>query len=816
MVSKKFMQGSSPIKRASFTPAQKRAAQELGFITDHDRATRRRIRAHAIDNVRPEIKADRDDALYVSTNPMGDGYLIEGTIADVAGTVPLGSPLSAVGHTRAYTRYREFWNDPMFPKYLEDRMSLEHGKERRGLTVKSWRNPQYDTNHLEFERTLSVGDNVDYAMAQERIDRQEPQFLLMQKIGKGLRARMKSRVPEAVADAKRARQDYLPEQAIETRKMVEAYMLSINEDVASFMVKAKLPYIFRNFDDNDVGPDGIARAYYSVHSKRHDALQRDGLTGNYGHFTSPIRRGADFYNAHMVHYVIDCVENLERDLLAAAPQLDKDALHYQLWEHIADMLALQSQRGSASSPRLWAKMQQHFQDCLPPGVEMPLLEISHRFLKLRPPLTHSQLERYVSHINALNALEQGALQAPDIQRWLKDREAARSDDDERLALGKLSREQISLRPPADFTLLLRKAAKQGTMTEALRDETIARLSLSHDHAGLTRRLTQDAFSILVVAPQNDEWQPLKAAACSAIKNNPDVVNSVLDLARQEEYLDAQSMHLSRANLSTGRDAMINRSNSIEAALLTYRLPDGTVVAPPYLSVGHDVRSAKSHADYSFLERYAFGELRPVDQANIPPLLYADLDHPEADRRAIVERMVKEIGAEFRTVESVDSQGVRYVEAIAEGGGFSEPLVGRAHAGESAEPTNLAIKRLLRQDAFKDTLIFPQLAEVRSSLRPMEKLQQRVAEHGFTMHEITQPRTGSSRSQYLTTITIVQNGKETTYTDSGPNIHRARHAAAVKALQQRGWGQATPSPAPTKSWVADAATPPLANSLSADR
>lgn len=378
-------------------------------------------------------------------------------------------------------------------------------------------------------------------------------------------------------------------------------------------------------------------------------------------------------------------------------------------------------------------------------------------------------------------------------------------------LTSLSREQVSSRHPAEFTQLLRKAATQGAMSDALRDETIARLQLGEENGSFTRRLTQDAFSILIVAPQRDEWLPLKRAVCSAIKSNPEVVNGVLALAQQEGFLDAQALHMPRATLPTGRDAALDRLHSIEAALLTYRLEDGTVVSPPYFSVGHDGRSATSHANYSFLERYAFGELRPVDQAHIPNLLYADLDHPQADRNAIVEKMVQEIGGTFRIVEFTNPKGVHFAHAIAKGGSLREPLVGIANSSESDDPAGQATKRLLRLDAFKDALTFPHLEELRNAVRPMERLQQQLNLHGLSMRETTEPATRSGRSRFHTTIMVTQDGQEKEYTGTGPNMDRARHDAASKVLKEHGWWDEKGSVAPAKSWMEETlsgATSPL--------
>ncbi|MFM9890217.1 MAG: RNB domain-containing ribonuclease [Rickettsiales bacterium] len=790
-------------KRHPFTAQQLYSAKAAGLMTPELMQGRRRVITHPIDNVTRETPSDRDDGIFVEAAPEGKGYRVHVTIADVAALIPLEHPQARAANERAFTVYRPEMNDPMFVKATEDRMSLEHDKERLGLTAIMDLNKEFAVTHVEFEPTIAVGDNTDYASAQERI-RTDPNFALMATIARGLRKRMKSVSPNAVAEIKSERSASPTSKGeMKVRKMVEAYMLLANEQVATFLDKADLPCLFRNFEDDAVGDDGIARAYYSTRLKRHDALARDGLGGAYCHFTSPIRRGPDYYNAHMVHFVIAQMGKLENELLALYPAANREMLHKALWNFAPQFFA-ERNSGRARILPGGALVEELTRIITKTGIQAKEIERKdiHRIVsqlqKNKPPLTRSQLDGYASRINALNDIEHDALQSPELQRWLLDNDKRK---EAQAQIGAQTAETLAAKNIDQFSTLLRKAAKFGIITPALKQAFLERLE------NQTLHLTQDGFNVLVVAafPDNADWRELKRVVCRAIKQDPASVNGIFEQATREGYFSEDSLSISEANLPVDdHQALPERENSIQAAVVTLRKPyTPQVMAAPYFSVGHDGKSATSHAKYSFLEHYAFGQLQPLDQSSIPNLLYAQLNHDDSNRRQIVEDMAASVGATFRVVEFVDRQGARHVHAIVKGGKLPEAIVGRATDAELPGAEALATKRLLRMPAFKSAFNFSSLAELQSTLRPVKILEEQLARHQmkYEMSIVAEPVKGG-RSKFVATV-VIHDGKGTkTYSEEGPNKARAMNDACKAALADYGWLPAERIELKARSWVTE--------------
>ncbi|MFZ4540491.1 MAG: RNB domain-containing ribonuclease [Rickettsiales bacterium] len=761
------------------------ASESLGFVDVND-TSRRRIVTHAIDNVGPEIQADRDDGIYADASPSGDGYIIETTTAAVADYVPLKNVLSHVAHDRAFTVYRPDMrmNDPMFPKPLEDRMSLEHQQPRYGQTTYTERDAKLNVAYLEFQRTLTVSDNSDYAMAEKRMH-SDPRFMLMREVAHLMGQRLKHSSPEAYREMKEIQDKTgLYGSRLEATEVVKHYMLDDNEQKATFMERAKLPFIYRNFENDAKDEDGISRAYYSTRRKKHDALARDGLTGAYAHCTSPIRRGADYFNAHMVNYVIDGVDSLENDLHVAFPQLGREQLHRGLWLQAPELFALQHNPPMRVARVIADKLVTSL------GVEMNegLLGICQRFAERNPPLSVSQLDRYCRQINVLNGHEQRNLKDPALKRWMM-------DEEERLQVSQkiagLRPEEWALKDAIAFTSILRNAAKYGVMNEGLKEETIRRLK-----APKTMNMSKDAMTILLIAdPNHPDWHDLKKIVCRIVKRLPGTVNGVLELAQAEGYLPKESFNWVSRSLPVKRDQLSLIPESIEAALLTYRSKDGTLIAAPYYSVGHDERSALSHACYYFLENYAFGDLRPINQSAIPDLLYAELDHPHADKRKLVEEMVAKKGATLIMVE-YDNLGLKNVRAIVKGGELLAPIIASASAEDGTEIESIALKRLLSTPLFKSAFTFSNLAGMGMLVKPYALLQEKLADAGMK-HEIqtAEKRLHGGNVQFVTTIMI--NGQRF-QGDHWPNKDRALHDVAIKVLRHYGWLPEVPLLA--GSWV----------------
>ena len=803
------------VSRKPFTPEQLAAADKLGYITDGHWEKRRETVVHAIDNVTPDIAADRDDAIYVQTAANGEGSIVEVTIADVAAQVPLDNVLADAAHDRAFTVYRPQMNDPMFPKPLEDRMSLEHQQPRLGLTVHTERDKDTKTTYLEFERTIAHPDNSDYAMAQQRM-REEPQFQLMNDIANTMRDHIKVTAPSAYDEMKAARKGGLTSDQLKASKMVETYMLDTNFVTADFFERAKLPFIYRNFEDDAKDDKGISRAYYGTRRKRHDALKRDGLTGGYCHFTSPIRRAPDYYNAHMVHYVIDGIELLEREMMQSCPELDTKTIHRALWSEAAGLFALNQEAKPVGIVRLAGILSRMTDGRI---TQDACARISGHFLAMKPPLTISQLDRFVKQINTLNYQEQMSLSSPQLQQWLYS-EAKQRETSEAIACYTPS--QFADMESHKFSSLLRNAARCGVMNDTLKQEVIKRIESYQEANGSSlSALVQDAFSILIVSvnaqgQSNIEWNELRKTACRAIKHNPSVVNSLLELGVNEHYFERDGIleDEPRVTLPVAPAQVPEREENIEAALCTSRLRDtGQIIAAPYYSVGHDSRSVLSHARYSFLEHYAFGQLRPIDQSSVPNLLYADLDQPDADRRKLVDGMVATVGAQL-----IIARDNRYdppmIRAVVKGGTLKEVIVAMAQEKDPKLAESRAIKRLLRLPAFKSTFHFSNLEGMQQLVKPYALLRDELAKRDVPLISFMQQKNmRGGQTQFSVSLHTDDTGKPITFEGVGPNKDRALHEAARAALEHFGWLPNNPAPH-AGSWVMGRAQEPGASSPSA--
>lgn len=779
--------------RRPFTAAQEEDVKRRGHIGDEERHRRRRITAHAIDNVPPHIPADRDDAMYVTTLPDGEGVRAEITIADVAAHVPLDSPLSHCAHDRAFTVYRPESNDPMFPAALEARMSLEHQQERLALTTFCWLDTHGNPYHTEFARTLCVPDNVDYGMARERMH-YDPQFQLMQQTGLRLRQAMKRLAPTAVTELSDQRVAHLSDEQLAQQKLVETFMVTDNHLKSRFMQRAQLPFIFRNFTDDAVGDDGIARAYYSTRWKGHDALARDGMMAEYGHCTSPIRRGADYYNNLMVHYAIDGVEMLQARL-SPHTDLPPDQLRWALWDRAAALFALQAGSSSHPGQKRIEQAVALLQECVPTHVDAATWDaIAHDFLICRPPLTRTQLDRYTTQINALVANEQEAQQAPELRRWQRERDRVRKGEESVEKLLNYSASTLHDKPLREFSELVLRAAEMGVMNNALCDETLQRIHATTDE----RKINKLAFAILIAAPQDERWRPLKKAICARIKHSPDVVDGVIEAGLSRGYINRELYHPPEA-VELSRDAASNgEAGKLMSALALYGENPASAVAAPFYSVGHDTRSAESHALYSFLEHWAFGQLRPFDQTKTPNLLYAYLNQPDADRRSIIEQMAESIGARF-IIAHDERGGVAHAKAILEGGSLPAPIMVEASA-EEGPVDRLAMRRLLRNENFKNAMNFTDLERLQGMMKPAIYLRERLDAYRYDWKESvvpTQRRGGGHAFCYRFTVSAGQ--EETTYEGFGPNIDRARHDAAMGAIRAFRWTQGLNNP-DARSWV----------------
>ncbi len=769
--------------RPPFTPRQIQQADQSGFITDAMRVDRREMPTYPIDNVPANVPADRDDGIFVEAQTRGEGYRVHVTIADVAAHVPITSPLAFAIRDRGFTKYRDHMTDTMLPKVLEDRLSLEDGKERLGLTISIDLDANFQPVHTEFLRTITHPQSTDYADARARM-RTDPQYGLMERIAQGLRAHFFGRQANAMVDQREKKtQETRPfSQEMEAPKMVLTFMILANHCAGlpffladeTWLYRVFLPASRANAEDAPL----TNRACYSTRPLGHSDIQKHGPKGSYCHISSPLRRAADFFNAHMMHYVIDVMDKAEQGMAERFPALDREALHHALWEDLIEVM--KQLKGNKIQQVTLRRVLEGIAGRL--GVpeddlrEAKLMALAGEIRALRAPIERRMLQDYANRINALVGIE--------IEEIRNVRTEANIVAKGEKVLG-MTREELAETSPSGFTTLLKHASMARVMTDALRDEALERIRekrVEYTNAGL---------SILIRSgpPKDPRWAELKRAMANAIKPLPDTVNSILDMALNEALIPAQSLQMHQeyvpARASRG-SAHENHSDICAAIYSMIDRTDGTIVGSPYYSIGLDARAAGSHAKYTFLTHLAFGELIPMQQSFIPNLLYAELAN--STKEEVLNEIARRIGAQVQFERLPNQDGRPQARISVQGGELPEALTSVVTARTEEGLRNVAANRILRMSAFQSATQHLTPLEVHEVLYAEERLAELAKAHGYTLI-VEKPREQKEQGRIFFDAEVMlkkRGRKPHIYHAIGPNQSRALSAASIRALIEEGW------------------------------
>ena len=774
--------------RPQFSPLDLLRGNYIGGITEAHRVSRPHILTHPIDNVEANVVADRDDGIFVETHLRDDGkYRVHITIADVAGHVPLQSSLAQTALARGFTVYGPGWTDPMFPKSLEEKLSLEHQQERLGFTISVDLDKYFKPQHMEFRPVITLAESMSYAQVAQRIQT-DTQLQQMAQIATGLRKHFFSLDSKSASYfAEAADDDYHMSSNgwCSATEMVATYAVIGNHLMAKFFNQSHLDYVYRNFDSKD----DEARAYYHTSYDGHDALHRDmGLSGAYGHFTSPIRRAADLLNAYMAHFAYDTLRSIEDEISHRFPLLEHTKIHAMLWEKGPQLLSVCSTKATNQKQQYiyeaenillnFLEKQMNLESNLSRQVTKTIV---HRLHHIKPPLSSVELERYVKHLNAL-------MNVPETRALAKNTEAYQT-------LENIQPDSLSTMGKKAFSALLRRAATVGVISRPLYNEALARItSGKHDNI-------QDSFAILMLPtdPYVPRWNRLKYAILCSIKHDPSAVNGVLEQSRKffgQNFLQEHSMNLlQRPNV----DVFQQEQNAVCAAILILK-HDGQAspVAARFYSVGHNFRAAISHARYAFLEHYAFGTLQPIEQTALPNVLYAELESNERSRRELVEVMTTQVGGKVSSHQYISSNGAGLRLEVS-GGDFALPIIVDAEGDTAEAAERLAFRKLLHDTRFKHA-VAPFL-QVGSLMNPQYVLRDvaRMQEYSLTFSPASSLQSGG----FVTEILLTSGEMTRRFCGIGPNKDRALRSATVVALKALGQSLEGDSPNTfARSWATD--------------
>jgi len=303
----------------SMVKAQKRiySSAELAQVKDLKKiefGSREIVRGFTIDN---KTSRDLDDAIWVETQ--GDHAIVQVHIADPTEVIPLNSPLDEGIRKRISSLYLSNGIIPMIPAELsESKLSLLEGSPRLSITVEMKLNKTGELESIDiFESCLISLAKLSYRQA-EAISQDVKHELylplnqaqLWAKIINYQRRKQGALVGVIKGEFYLDEDGSLKEITYKSQVLVAEYMILANFAVGIWLAKNSVPGVYRNHlpkegvetksveellssGSNKISPQLnhlLNKASYGRESQGHYAL----ALPHYLHFTSPLRRWADF------------------------------------------------------------------------------------------------------------------------------------------------------------------------------------------------------------------------------------------------------------------------------------------------------------------------------------------------------------------------------------------------------------------------------------------------------------------------------------------------------------------------------------------
>ena len=388
---------------ASFTKAELEQASKIpNTVTEEDMVGRKDLTDLPFVTIDCDNTKDRDDSVYVEKLDNGN-YKLYVSIASVNHYIKRGTPLFDGIKRRCTSHYPNNMVIPMLPHKISNGIcSLNEGEIRLTKTCEMEIDAlgnvvDYDIYNsiIKSRKAMSYSD-VNKIFSGEIVNGYEPfvdDLLLMRELNNILTTASKKReylefiVPEIEVSKENGENVFYLNEQKEAEKLIENFMVTTNSTVASHY--SWIPFIYRiheapneeivknvikkmNLCGYRIVMDGkitrgsinallkkfktkeecqifhqmllkaMAKARYSTDNQGHYALRIQ----DYCHFTSPIRRAADF----MIHTAIDeleennydmeYVELLERELQEVSENASKEEVNDFNFEREARKMAM--------------------------------------------------------------------------------------------------------------------------------------------------------------------------------------------------------------------------------------------------------------------------------------------------------------------------------------------------------------------------------------------------------------------------------------------------------------------------------------------
>ncbi len=221
---------------------------------------RRDFRDTHIITIDPSTAKDHDDAISLERKANGN-WILGVHIADVAEYVTEDSELDEEAVKRAFTQYLPWTAAPMLPQRLSsDLCSLLEGRERLAFSCMMEVDPQGELKSFDFvESFIRVAHFYSYEEAQKAKEDGDPFLILMDEFMGQLMARRRRdgfidfQFPEPKVEMENGMPKRIyPSKRLPSHSWIEECMLLANRATARFLMKNKLPGLFRVHEQPDI------------------------------------------------------------------------------------------------------------------------------------------------------------------------------------------------------------------------------------------------------------------------------------------------------------------------------------------------------------------------------------------------------------------------------------------------------------------------------------------------------------------------------------------------------------------------------------